>query len=390
MPETRDFDVVLFGATGFTGALTAERLARASAERPLRWAIAGRSREKLEKVAADLEGLGAEGRPPEIRVASADDAGALRALAASTRVIATTVGPYDRYGEPLVAAAVEEKTDYVDITGEPRFVARMLRTYDSRARDAGLRIVNCCGFDSVPHDLGALLTVRQLPSDEGLRVEGVVHGIGQLSGGTWHSAIQAFASWRQSAKAVSRVRARRGRRVRGSWRGVHYEKKVGAWAAPLQTIDPWIVLRTAGALEEYGPDFRYGHFVRVRSLPRVAAGAAALGGVFALAQTGPTRRLLYSLRKPGEGPDAERRALSRFEVVFLGRSEGGSFVRVEVSGGDPGYGETSKMLAESALCLVHERPRLPERCGVVTPAMAFDDVLIERLRAAGMRFEVMG
>ncbi|MEM1178779.1 MAG: saccharopine dehydrogenase NADP-binding domain-containing protein [Acidobacteriota bacterium] len=382
-----DYDLVLFGATGFTGGLTAEYLARQAPD-GVRWAIAGRSPEKLKRRADELAEIA--GETPSILVASADDSKALRELAERTRVVITTVGPYDRYGEPLVEACVAGGADYVDITGEPQFVRRLMNRHGAAAESAGVRIVNCCGFDSIPHDLGALLAVQQLPPDEPMQVAGLVFGAGEFSGGTWHSAVNAMAQLRTTAKSVGSVRAPAGRRVRGSKRGVHYEKKVNAWAAPLMTIDPWIVLRSAGAIDSYGPDFKYGHYVRVRSLPKLAVGAAALTGVVAMAQLKPTRNLLLNLKKPGDGPSEGKRSRSRFEVVFLGTSAGGDTVRVEVSGGDPGYGETSKMLAESALCLIEDRDQLPQRHGILTPAMAFENLMIERLRRAEMRFEVMG
>ncbi|MEO1365545.1 MAG: saccharopine dehydrogenase NADP-binding domain-containing protein [Acidobacteriota bacterium] len=382
-----DFDLVLYGATGFTGGLTAEYLAR-HAGADVRWAIAGRSPDKLARRASELAEIA--GEAPATLVASADDAASLRELAERTRVVATTVGPYDRYGEPLVEACIAGGADYADITGEPQFVRRLMERHGAAAEKAGVRIVNCCGFDSIPHDLGALLAVRQLPADEPIQMAGLVFGAGEFSGGTWHSAVNAMGQLRTTAKSVGSVRAPAGRKVRGSRRGVHYEKKVDAWAAPLMTIDPWIVLRSACAIADYGPDFRYGHYVRVRSLPKLAVGAAALTGVVALAQTKLTRNLLLNLKKPGDGPSERKRSRSRFEVVFLGTSAGGGKVRVEVSGGDPGYGETSKMLAESALCLLQDRDRLPERAGILTPAMAFEDLMIERLRAADMRFQVMG
>ena len=170
---------------------------------------------------------------------------------------------------------------------------------------------------------------------------------------------------------------------------IRYERRLGSWVAPLPTIDPFIVLRSAADLEEYGPKFQYGHYVRVRSLPRLVGGLGAVGGLVMGAQVKPIRNWLYGLRQPGQGPDAAKRERSNFSVIFFGEAEDGRRAVVEVSGGDPGYGETSKMLAESALCLVHDRSSLAERYGVRTPASALGSVLLERLKAAGMGFEVV-
>lgn len=391
MSQERKYDLVVYGATGFTGGLTAEYLARATAMAPFRWAVAGRNAEKLTEKANQLAGLSAEGYAPDAIVASADNPASLRKMAESTRVVVTTVGPYARYGEPLVAACVEAGTDHLDITGEPEFVGRLIEAYDGPARDRGVRLVSCCGFDSIPHDLGAYLTVLQLPVDASKRVEGFVRGAGTFSGGTWHSAIDAFSKPKVTRRALGALRPKApgDRKVKAVKPKIRYERRLGSWVAPLPTIDPWIVLRSAADLEEYGPRFEYGHYVRVRSLPRLVGGLGMVGGVVLGAQVGPIRKRLYGLRQPGQGPDAETRARSKFSVIFFGEAEDGSKAVVEVSGGDPGYGETSKMLAESALCLVHERSDLAERHGLRSPASAFGMVLLERLRAAGMAFEVV-
>lgn len=403
---SRDFSFALFGATGFTGGLTAHYLARrvlaaARESEPWRWAIAGRSPEKLDAVLADVRrALTDDGADsalldsilPATVVASVDDFESLRAMAARTHVLGSTVGPFADYGPPVVEACVAEGTHYADITGEPGFVAGLLDQLDAEARDARVRLVSCCGFDSVPHDLGAWLTVQQLPRDVPIRVEGVVRASGTFSGGTWHSAVHAMAKARQTVGALRKgLDAGAGRKVGSTRPKARYEKRLGAWIAPLPTIDPWIVLRSACALPEYGPKFRYGHYVRVKSLPRLALGAAFVGGVSLLAQLPPTRALLLKVKGPGEGPDKETRAKSRFTVYFFGTASTGGDedpeVRVEVSGGDPGYDETSKMLGESMLALAFDE--LPERFGVLSPAAAMGDALLARLREAGMRFEVV-
>ena len=387
--------IILFGATGFTGGLTAEYLARHAEDgpRPLRWAVAGRDAAKLDAL---RDKLAEHGPPPEVLIASVDDAASLAAMADSTRLVVTTVGPYQRYGRPVVDAAVEADCDYLDITGEPEFVAGVVERYHERARERGLRVVPCCGFDSVPHDLGAMLAVRALPGGKAIRLEGIVQAAGMLSGGTWQSAVEAMGRLGPTRDALSSLAGEEpeGCRARPGRARTRREPRVKGWVTGMPTIDPWIVLRSARLTGDYGPDFRYSHMVRVRSVFGLAKGALGLGAVVALAQLGPTRKLLLGLKKSGDGPDAETRARSRFRVTFFGEAGRdfvgtGDRVRVDVEGGDPGYGETSKMLAESALALGRDRARLPERAGVLTPATAFGEVLVERLRAAGMRFEVI-
>ncbi|MFE1755762.1 saccharopine dehydrogenase family protein [Streptomyces anandii] len=380
----RPYDVVLFGATGFVGTLTAEYLA-AHAPDGLRWAIAGRGEARLRELRERLPG----GESVAVLRADAADPASLRELARQTRVLATTVGPYVTYGEELVAACADNGTDYLDLTGEPEFVDLVYVRHDARARETGARLLHACGFDSVPHDLGAYFTVRQLPEGVPLSVDGFVRVDAAFSGGTFASALNQFARPLRM-RAAARERARHeprlmGRRASAPAGAPRFAGEVGAWALPLPTIDPQIVVRSARALERYGPDFRYRHYAAVERLPVAVGGVAAVGALAAAAQVPPARRWLSGRLQPGEGPSAERRARSWFSVRFVGEG-GGRRVLTEVSGGDPGYGETAKMFAESALCLALDD--LPPTAGQVTTAVAMGDALLARLNAAGITFRV--
>jgi len=389
MATKRKYDIVVFGATGFTGQLTAQYLASHGGDK-LRWALAGRNLSKLEDVRAGLAELNPACADLALLKADVEDSASLQAVASAAKVVITTVGPYIRYGEPLVAACAEAGTDYVDLTGEPEFVDRMWLAYHDKAKASGARIVNACGFDSIPHDLGAYFTVQQLPDDVPLTVEGFVKAGGEISGGTWHSAISAFSRLREYSKIAKERRAREGwpvdRKIGSTRQSIRFEKALNAWVVPFPSIDPQMVRRSAAADDRYGPAFRYGHYIQVKKLSTVAglvggAGVAVLG-----AQFKPTRDRLLKFRDPGQGPSAEKRAKAWFRVRFIGRG-GGQRVVTEVTGGDPGYGETSKMLAESALCLAKDR--LPKRAGVLTPANAMGNKLIERLQKAGIGFNVV-
>ncbi|MFF9107200.1 MULTISPECIES: saccharopine dehydrogenase family protein [unclassified Streptomyces] len=380
----RPYDLVLFGATGFVGTLTAEYLA-AHAPDDLRWAIAGRDTTRLERLREGLPG----GERIGVLRADVADAASLRALAEHARVVATTVGPYIRYGEQLVAACADTGADYLDLTGEPEFVDLMYVRHDARARETGARLVHACGFDSVPHDLGVLFTVGQLPPDVPLTVDGFVSVDAAFSGGTLASALGQFARGRQML-AAARDRARHeprlvGRRATAPIGAPRYAPEIGAWALPLPTIDPQVVQRSARSLDRYGPDFRYRHYAAVRRLPVAAGGIAAVGALAVAAQVPPARRWLSERVRPGEGPSAEKRARSWFRVRFVGEG-GGRRVFTEVSGGDPGYGETAKIFAEAAQSLALDA--LPETSGQVTTAVAMGEALTERLRAAGIGFRV--
>jgi short subunit dehydrogenase-like uncharacterized protein len=377
----RPFDLVLFGATGFTGKLTASYLAEHGPP-GLRVALAGRNAEKLDAVRKETGGKF------EVRVADVSDAGALARLAAETKVVLTTVGPFERHGEPVVKACIEGGAHYADITGEPQFVDRMIVRYDAEAKAKKLRIVSCCGFDSIPHDLGVHYTVGLLPKNVPITIDGFVRAKGGVSGGTYQSALHAMAhSGELRAARDARKKSEAplvGRKVGSARPKLHFDDRIKAWAVPLPTIDPDVIARSARALDEYGPEFRYAHYLSVKKTTTMAGLVGGVGALFALAQLPPTRKLLEGLRSSGEGPDEETRKNGKFEVRFFAEG-GGTKLETRVAGGEPGYTETAKMLSESALCLAFDQ--LPERYGVITTAMAMGSVLQARLQKAGITFE---
>src|SRR3954468_1940437 len=253
----RAHDIVLFGGTGFTGALTAEYLA-ANAPASTRWALAGRNMEKLEAL---RERLGAD--VPLLK-ADVTDVQSMADVASSTRVVITTGGPYIEHGEPLVKACAEHGTDYTDLTGEPEFVDRMFVKYHAQAEQSGARIIHACGFDSIPHDLGARFTVEQLPDGVPLTVRGYVQAGGAPSGGTFASALTGFSRVRQNFEAArerKRLDERPDGRVAKAEHGrPRHDRDIDSWVLPFPSIDPQIVVRSARASERYGPRFTYGHY----------------------------------------------------------------------------------------------------------------------------------
>jgi short subunit dehydrogenase-like uncharacterized protein len=384
----RSYDLVVFGATGFTGRLVVRYLAQ-HAPSSVRWAVGGRDRARLEAMAAEVRA--SHGREVGVVVARSDDRVSLDALTSSTRVVLTTVGPYALHGEPLVASAVEQGADYVDITGETDFVARMVERYGARAEERGVRIVSCCGFESVPIDLGVFFAMRELDTSGPVTVEGYVQAGGSISGGTWASIVSGMgrlAEVAREAKLRPRARPLDGRRVRAAKVELKRVDEVSGWVMPLPMVDPQVVLRTAAVLPMYGNDFRYGHYVRVGSLDKAVGLALGVGTLTAVAQLRAARKLLLRALPQGEGPSDEQRARGYFRVTFVADSERERLV-TRVSGGEPGYTETAKMVSECALSLVVDRERLPPRTGVLTPVLAFGEVLLDRLVRAGLRFEIV-
>ena len=383
----REYDVVLFGATGFTGALTAEYLARTRAGRNARGAgraqhAEARGRARAVSAAVD----------PARRAAAAPSGRQRRRLAAdvaeSTKVVITTVGPYINYGEPLVAACAAAGTHYVDLTGEPEFVDLMWLRHHEQPSAAGAKIVHSCGFDSIPYDLGcavhrAAAARERVP----IKLEGFVRVGGTFSGGTYHSALRSWDGWARAsaspASAASRNPSRPARKVKGVPGAPAPRRRGGGWVVPFPTIDPQTVLRSARALERYGPDFTYSHYLVVKRLP-VSGRDGHGSGISGRAGPVPARAQgadeAQELRARAHRRSSEPRAGSR--SGWSARADG-SRVVTEVSGGDPGYTETSKMLAESALCLAHDE--LPDSSGQLTPAVAMGQPLIDRLPAGRHR-----
>ncbi len=393
MARSRVHDVVIFGATGFTGGLVAEYFAEHVSLDRTPWAIAGRNREKLLALRERLIKKNPACARVPIVIARSDERAALAALVKNARVVISTVGPFARYGEPLFAACAEHGTDYVDSSGEFSFVRTMRARYGERARETGAIMVSCCGVDSIPTDLGLFYTVKALhelghgAGDGPVTVEGLFETRARPSGGTWNSVLSVMGEVRAAPPIVPPPRARDGRRVARVEGKLHRDREYG-WVLPFSTIDPEIALHSAAALPLYGPDFSYSHFLVMRSLPRVLGLGAGLGSVALLSQWELGRTLLGRALRSGEGPSEAERKKSWFKLRF--RAQRGDFrLQTEVRGGDPGYDETAKMLSESALCLAVDRARLPAQRGVLTPACAFGEVLLKRLSRAGLVFETV-
>lgn len=403
-PAARPLDLVLWGATGYTGRLVAQYLAGAPTARGLRWAIAGRDRARLEEVRA---GLGAAA--PEVLVGDATDAPGLDALVARTRVVATTVGPYARHGDALVAACVRQGTHACDLAGEPPWIRRTIDQHHEAARASGARIVHSCGFDSIPSDLGVFML------DEAMRARGrqlasvatyFGETKGRFSGGTFASMLNGFEEMERDP-ALRRLLGDPYAFVpggtgpdQGDLGGVGYEPRIGRWTTPfvMAAINAPTVRRSNALLGwRYGRAFRYQErmslFPGVKGLVGASLVTAGLGAFAGALQVRTLRALIAKrLPKPGEGPSAEERAAGYFVVRLVAEAgTAGGEAPLRLHGRvedrrDPGYGSTAVMFGESALCLAQDRLDGPG--GVLTPASAMGAPLLARLRAAGMRWEV--
>jgi short subunit dehydrogenase-like uncharacterized protein len=401
----REHDVVVFGATGFVGELLAAYLAE-HAPPAVRIALAARSQAKLGAV---RDRLPAGAREWPLLVADSTDAASLAALAASTTVVATTVGPYAKYGMPLVEACAAAGTHYADLTGEVLFVREAADKTDAAARATGARIVHSCGYDSIPSDIGTLLLHEQAVADGagGLTdVQLVATARGGFSGGTIDSArghIDAIRSDRAARTiaadpyGLSPDRDGEPGTRQPADAGPPSRRADGTWTAPfvMAPYNTRIVRRSNALLDwAYGRDFRYGEVMGCgKGIGGLAVSAGVTGGLAAFLgalSMPPTRALLDRvLPAPGTGPDEEARRKGWFRSVLHAGTESGRRYRAVVAGpGDPGYAATAVMLGESALALALDTDRLPDRAGSLTPATGIGAVLAARLRAAGHTYTV--
>jgi short subunit dehydrogenase-like uncharacterized protein len=403
----RPFDVIVFGATGFTGRLVVEYLHGAyGVGRELRWAIAGRSAARLAEL-RDALGIG-----PELPLLAADasDAAALADLVKQAKVVLTTVGPYQQYGEPLIRACAAAGTDYVDLCGEPGWMAKMIPQLQDGARASGARIVFSCGFDSIPSDLGVLHTQEAARTRLGaplVRVHGRVKVLkGTFSGGTIASMLATIETLKREPELrralvdpFALTPGFKGPRQPAD-HVAGYDDLAANWTAPfvMATINTKNVHRSNALLgHPWGKDFVYSE--------RTLTGDGDAGRKRAkkmerqtnlqnlLLAFAPTRALLrrFALPKPGEGPNREQREKGRYELLFFGETADGRRLTGRVTGDrDPGYGSTSKMIAEAAICLARDVGREQTPGGVWTPAAAMGMPLMERLVAhAGLTFSVV-
>jgi len=402
--QERAFDIVIWGASGFTGQLVVAYLAATyGVDRDLRWAIAGRNRDKLDTVRTGLPGAQATNLP--VLIADSGDPDSLSALARQARVVCTTVGPYAKYGTPLVAACIEAGTHYCDLTGEVQWMARLIPRFQDAAAATGARIVHTCGFDSVPFDMGVWYLQQLMFERHGHYARHVKTRVGRTkggaSGGTIASVMNLLEEAREDPSIRGLVADPYSLYPAGTPPGPDGPDQTGAvfdpdfqqWTAPfiMAAVNTRVVRRTNALLGfPWGEDFRYDEAVLCPSRPRAVLASIAGGiGLVTLA-LGPTRTLARRfLPKPGEGPDREQREAGFYEIYLRGidPEDRSRDTVIMVSGNlDPGYGSTSRMLAEAAVCLA--RDELTAGGGFWTPAAALGGHYLERLTGnAGLSFE---
>ncbi len=406
----RAYDVVLYGASGFTGKQTVQYFAARGPADGLRWAIAGRNRQKLETVQAQVSAAGTNNKP-DILIADSQDQAAVDAIAGQTRVLLNTAGPFALYGSAIVDACVRLQTHYVDITGETPWVRELIERYHAQAASTGTRIIPCCGFDSVPSDLGTYLVVRQIQREWQLpcrSVKAYFQAFGGFNGGTLASGFNLYdsESWNQVSDpfllsptaAPSQAEIERHRDPDQP----QYDPDLGTWVGPffMGMVNSRVVRRSCSLFAQwqdpYGPDFTYQEYLKFDP-PLAWLQAAAVTAGMALAGRAVQQPLIRNwlqswLPQPGTGPSEQTMQSGWFRCELLGIASDGRQIRGLIADqGDPGNRATVKFLCESALSLALDSDQLPggpERGGILTPATGLGDVLATRLQRAGMTIKI--
>lgn len=402
----KPFDIVVFGATSFVGQILCGYMVEAyGVDGDIRWAAAGRSEAKLR----DLKrGLGADSDNLELIVADAADEAALRDMVGVCKVVISTVGPYALYGEPLVKVCAETGTDYCDLSGEAQWVRVMISKYQADAEKSGARIVNCCGFDSIPSDLGVYFTQKLAQEKLGETCTQIKMGVKAIKGGMSGGTVASIFNAAKEAVADPALRKEmanpyslcpEGHSLKERQRSIQsatYDEDMGRWLAPfiMAAINTRVVHRSnALSGNAYGADFKYDEAMMMKG--RMPASLASMGLVAFLVASAmrPTRYLLqkFVVPKPGEGPSPEQQKSGFYDLRFYGETKSGKRIASKVKGDrDPGYGSTAKMLAQAAICLARDIDKDKKGGGFWTPATVFGDTLIARLREqAGLTFEIV-
>ena len=400
---SRDFDIVIWGSTGFTGRLVVEYLLSTYGEQsPFSWAVAARNKEKLMQVINELSSKYPFATKLPTMIADSFDRKSLDEMTRKTKVICTTVGPYSKYGSELVASCIAHGTHYCDLTGEPPFVKNMIDLHHETAIKQKCRIVHFCGFDSIPSDIGTWMIQEEYKKQHQQYLDEICFYMGPskggFSGGTIASMLHMFEQ--VGDKKIRRILGNpyaldpddgiKKPRVSDNV-GLNFDKDINKWIGPfIMAATNTRAVRRSHALQNYpyGHNFIYKEVMSMPSLFMALGLTFGLTSFISLVAFPPTRNILqkFFLPKPGEGPSEDARENGYFVIYLIGKKDGKITCKGTIKGQkDPGYGETAKMLAESALCLALDE--LPRNYGIITPAYAMGEPLLQRLREAGMTFE---
>ena len=409
----RKFDIILWGASGFTGKLITEYfLKEYGLDNSIKWAIAGRNQKKLEDLKLKLKSIDKDSLNIPILIGDSNNLDSLNAIVKQTNVICTTVGPYLNYGELLIKACIEQKTDYCDITGEAPFIRQNIEMYHTIAKENKIKIIHCCGYDSIPSDIGCLMIQDYAIKIEKALCKNIILYVGKTKGGFSGGTLESMITMMEKSKSNRKIRKIMldPYGLNGFWRGkdnlgqqnVKWDSNLKVWTGPfiMAMINTKIVRRSNELLNvKYGEDFSYQEVMTFPpgKLNRIRAELFRLGiGVFLMILRFPFLRYIFRklfLPNPGQGPSRDIRERGYFNITLIGKGEkrdGSSFkIKGTIYGDkDPGYAGTARMLGESAVCLAKNKKDLPENFGILTPASGIGNILMNKLIDKGMKLEV--
>ena len=375
--NNKKYDLVVYGASGFTGQLICEYLSTHEDGLNLNWAIAGRDGSKLESISNQFS---TEDKKIDVLHGDSFDKPSLDNICNQSRLVISTVGPYSIYGENLVASCIDNDTHYLDLTGEPQFVHEIKKKYAQRAYDNRIMIIHSCGFESIPPDIGVYCAINQL-NEPNSDVSYFIESNGNISGGTWASLINSLSS---PQPIIDRSKSNSKKKVRK--KKIFFHKGFKRWALFFPVIDKYIVKKTAKSFSQYGEDFSFSEYLLFKSWRRLAVILIGLFAVSIMSKSKLIKKWLLSLRPSGSGPSKEERERNWFVAKIVAKGKNSS-VMTTIKGGDPGYGETSKFISEMALCILTQDNQLLKNRGILTPVECSGNLLVNRLKNAGISID---
>ena len=378
--NNKKYDLVVYGASGFTGQLICKYLSTHKDAADLNWAISGRNTSKLEAISNQFS---TENKKIDVLYADSFDKTSLDNVSSQSKLIITTVGPYAIYGEQLVASCIDNQAYYLDLTGEPHFVHKIKEKYAQKAYDNNVAIIHSCGFESIPPDIGVYSAINQL-NELNADVNYFFESNGDISGGTWASFINSLSSSRPIISAESKKRSKSKNKVRK--KKIFFHKEFKRWALSFPVIDKYIVQKTAKSFSQYGEEFSFSEYMLFKSWRKLAFIILGVSIVSIISKSKLIKKWLLSLRPSGSGPSKEQRKTNWFVAKVIAKGKKSS-VMTTIKGGDPGYGDTSKFISEMALCILTQSNQLLKNKGILTPVECTGSLLVDRLRSAGISID---
>ena len=364
----KEFDIIVYGATGFTGQLICGYLNNHKDINQVKWGIAGRNKQKLEKVANKYS-------ISNLFIADSFNMESLDVITSKAKLIISIVGPYSIYGKKLIESCVNNQCHHLDLTGEPEFVHFVENNYSQKAKDNNVILMNCCGFESIPPDIGTYYTMQKLKNKDA-NVTTFLKTRGKISGGTWASFLNSFTSKKPIIKSSKNNK---------KTKKIFYVKELKKWALIFPVIDKHIV-KKSGKHIGYGENFSFNQYILFKSLFKILGLVASIMFIGFLAKFKFFRNWLVSFIPSGNGPTKEERSNHWFQLKIFANTKNQQ-ITTTVSGGDPGYGETSKFISEMALCIILDYEQLDSNKGVITPAQCSGNLMVKRLTESGIKFE---